>query len=50
MNLLEILKKEIIDTILPSDVYAIIMLISTLKTVKETLCKICHKVDVHLKN
>jgi hypothetical protein len=37
MNLFETLEKEIIHKIFPSDVYAIIMLSSTSKTVKETL-------------
>lgn len=52
MNLLEIFETGIVSNILPSDVYAILMLITTSKTVKIAISGINHndhKVDVNLK-
>jgi hypothetical protein len=51
MNLLELLEIGIIDEILPSDLYAILMLSSTSKYVKAkcNIGNIDHKVDIYFK-
>ena len=52
MNLFEIFETGIVSKILPSDLYAILMLTSTSKTVKNAIYGIGdndHKVDVNFK-
>lgn len=50
MNLLEIFETGIVSNILPSDVFAVLMLITTSKTVKNKILDIRPKVDVDLTN
>ena len=50
MDLLEIFETGIVSNILPSDVFAVLMLITTSKTVKNKILDIRPKVDVDLTN
>jgi uncharacterized protein Veg len=50
MNLLKIFETGIVSNILPSDVFAVLMLITTSKTVKNKILDIHPKVDVDLTN